>query len=101
MVSPKRQIVIPMPRPQLVSPPISGCEQPRAFRFSVTWQTLLAQLQPLELTRTQQPPAASMEIVPLDAPARALQVVEPPPLDLEEDVPAWEMVVPKMTRRPS
>ncbi len=100
MVSPKRQIVIPMPRPQLVSPPASAFEQPKAFRFSVTWQTLLAQLQPVQVTRTE-PTAAAMEIVPREAPARALQVVEPPPLQPEEeDVPAWEMVVPKMVRRP-
>jgi len=96
MVSPKRQIVIPIPRPQLVSPPVNSVEQPKAFQFAVSWRTLLAQLQVVEV-RVE---PVAVEIVPRETAARALQVVDPPPLP-PEDEPAWEMVVPKMIRRPS
>ncbi len=101
MVSPKRHIVIPMPRPQVVSPPAGGFEQPKAFAFPVTFETLLGQLKPVEVTKRE--PAAvivpQVEVMPREIPSRALQVVEAPPL-ADEDEAAWEMVVPKMVRRP-
>jgi hypothetical protein len=100
MVSPKRQIVIPMPRPQVVSAP-SSFEQPKAFSFPLTFETLLAQLQPVEVT--QREPVAvivpPVEEMPREVPSRALQVVEAPPPPPDEEA-AWEMVVPKMIRRP-
>ncbi|HUA22108.1 MAG TPA: hypothetical protein VMB25_25365 [Bryobacteraceae bacterium] len=90
-----------MPRPQLVGPPASGFEQPKPFSFPVTFQTLLAQLQPVEVVKREPVTALvpQVEVMPPEAPSRALQVVEaPPPPD--DDVAAWEMVVPKMVRRP-
>jgi hypothetical protein len=83
-VNPK---VVPLPRPKLLNPAVGNSEQPKDFRFSVTWETLLA-LQPVVLA---EPVVA--------APSRALQVVEPPARRLPGDEAAWEMVVPKMVRK--
>ena len=106
MASPMRQIVIPIPRPKLLTAPggnpgLRASEQPKAFQFDVTWHTLLAHLQPVETSQTD--PVAvvvpEVEIVPRETPSRALQVVEPPTRPRDEEA-AWEMVVPKMVRRP-
>jgi hypothetical protein len=78
-VNPK---VVPLPRPKLRNPAGGNAEQPKEFRFAVTWETLLALPQPVIAT-----------------PTRALQVVEPPARRLPDDEAAWEMVVPKMVRR--
>jgi hypothetical protein len=78
-VNPK---VVPLPRPKLLNPAGGNAEQPKEFRFSVTWDTLLAFPQPV-----------------IAAPSRALQVVEPPARRLPDDEAAWEMVVPKMVRK--
>ena len=76
-----------MPRPKLLNPAGGNSEQPKEFRFAVTWETLLAQ-QPMDI---ETPVAAS--------PSRALQVVEPPRRQPQTDEAAWEMVVPKMVRK--
>jgi hypothetical protein len=76
------QKVVPLPRPRLLNPAGGNAEQPREFRFAVTWETLLALPQPI-----------------VAAPSHALQVVEPPPRRPQGDEAAWEMVVPKMIRR--
>jgi hypothetical protein len=76
--------------------PVGGnSEQPKEFRFSVTWETLLAQQTiPMDVPRLLDP----LEPV-VTTPSRALQVVEPPPRRAPGDEAAWEMVVPKMERR--
>jgi hypothetical protein len=105
MVNPK---VVPLTRPKLLNPVGGDAEQPWEFRFTVTWETLLAFPQPVEITEAN-PTAvvvapvvvvAPLEIVPREIPAHALQVVEPPPRRPQPgDEAAWEMVVPKMERR--
>jgi hypothetical protein len=80
--------VVPLPRPKLLHPADGNSEQPKEFRFSVTWEMLLAQ----QLVTLPQP-------VEITAPARALQVVEPPTRRTLGDEAAWEMVVPKMVRK--
>lgn len=93
MLNPK---VVPLPRPRLLNPS-SDAEQPRAFRFSVTWETLLAQLEPVEITESI-PTAVAVVVAPVVViPSHALQVVEPPPRPRTDEA-AWEMVVPKMVR---
>jgi hypothetical protein len=87
-VNPK---VVPLPRPKLLNPVGGNSEQPREFRFSVTWETLLVQ-QPLLVDLDLPQPVVT-------APSRALQVVEPPARRLPDDEAAWEMVVPKMVRK--
>ncbi|HTR36507.1 MAG TPA: hypothetical protein VMH80_11425 [Bryobacteraceae bacterium] len=90
-----------MPRPQAVGALAGGCEQPKAFSFPVTFETLLAQLKPVEVAKREPVTALvpQVEVIPREVPSRALQVVEAPPL-ADEDEAAWEMVVPKMVRRP-
>jgi hypothetical protein len=90
-VNPK---VVPLPRPRLLNPAGVNSEQPKEFRFAVTWETLLVQ-QPL----AQQPLVVDLPQPVVTAPARALQVVEPPARRPLDDEAAWEMVVPKMVRR--
>jgi hypothetical protein len=91
-VNPK---VVPLPRPKLLNPVGGNSEQPKEFRFSVTWDTLLAQRPiPIDLP---QPLDLPQPVV--TAPSRALQVVEPPPRRPPDDEAAWEMVVPKMERK--
>jgi hypothetical protein len=85
-VNPK---VVPLPRLKLLNPVGGNSEQPKEFRFSVTWETLLVQ-QPI-LLELPQPVVTT--------PSRALQVVEPPARQPPSDEAAWEMVVPKMERR--
>jgi hypothetical protein len=94
-VNPK---VVPLPRPKLLNPVGGNSEQPKEFRFAVTWETLLAFPQPVEITETI--PAAVVVVPPVvAAPSHALQVVEPPPRRPSGDEAAWEMVVPKMVRK--
>jgi hypothetical protein len=69
-----------------------NAEQPKSFRFGVTWETLLAFPQPVEITET------IPTVVAVVMPTHALQVVEPPPRPRVDEA-AWEMVVPKMVRR--
>ena len=85
-----------MPRPKLLNPAVGNSEQPKEFRFAVTWETLLALPQPVELTETN---PSAVVVVPTPAPAPALLVVEPPPRRPQRDEAAWEMVVPKMVRK--
>ena len=103
MVNPK---VVPLARPKLLNPS-SNAEQPRPFRFGVTWETLLAQLEPVEI-REIVPTALAVVVAPpvvvvpshalqVVEPSHALQVVEPPPRPRVDEA-AWEMVVPKMVR---
>ncbi len=90
------QKVVPIPRPKLLNPAIGNAgtiEQPRPFRFSVTWETLLAFPQPVDITET-----VSAAVAVVVVPTHALQVVEPPPRPPIDEA-AWEMVVPKMVRR--
>jgi len=89
-VNPK---VVPLARPKLLNPAGGNAEQPREFRFAVTWQTLLALPQPVEITATI--PTVAVAVVP----THALQVVEPPARRPQGDEAAWEMVVPKMVRK--
>lgn len=112
MVNPKSRTVVTIPRPKVLHPGNDSSEQPKAYQFSVTWNTLLAIPQPVEIVETiptntalvlaAQPVvvAAPLEIVPREAPVHALQVVEPPPRPRKDEA-AWEMVVPKMVRRQS
>jgi hypothetical protein len=88
-VNPK---VVPLPRPRLLNPVGGNAEQPKEFRFAVTWTTLLAWPQPVNITETI--PSAVVVV-----PTPALQVVEPPPRRPQRDEAAWEMVVPKMVRK--
>jgi hypothetical protein len=94
MLNPK---VVPLARPKLLNPS-SNAEQPRPFRFGVTWETLLAQLEPVEI-REVVPTAVAVVVAPpvVVVPSHALQVVEPPPRPRLDEA-AWEMVVPKMVR---
>jgi hypothetical protein len=92
-VNPK---VVPLPRPKLLNPFGGNSEQPKEFRFAVTWETLLIQ-QPL--AQQQQPVVVALPQPVVTAPSRALQVVEPPARRPPDDEAAWEMVVPKMVRR--
>jgi hypothetical protein len=85
-VNPK---VVPLPRPKLLNPAGGNSEQPKEFRFSVTWETLLV----------QQPIPVDLPQSVVTAPSRALQVVEPPARRVPGDEAAWEMVVPKMVRK--
>jgi hypothetical protein len=85
-VNPK---VVPLPRPRLLNPAGGNSEQPKEFRFAVTWETLLV----------QQPLVVALPQPVVTAPSRALQVVEPPARRPPADEAAWEMVVPKMVRR--
>jgi hypothetical protein len=87
-VNPK---VVPLPRPKLLNPVGGNSEQPKEFRFSVTWETLLVQEPVLLQVNLPQPV--------ITTPSRALQVVEPPARRPPGDEAAWEMVVPKMVRR--
>lgn len=96
-----------IPRPKAAIPADGNAEQPRDFRFAVTWDTLLAHPQPVEITEVMETavavvpvPAvvvAPLEVVPREIPPHALQVVEPPRRP-QSDEAAWEMVVPKMVR---
>jgi hypothetical protein len=94
------QKVVPIPRPKLLNPAVAhagSIEQPKPFRFPVTWGTLLAFPQPVDITETISTAvvvAAPVVVVPV----HALQVVEPPPRPSMDEA-AWEMVVPKMVRR--
>jgi hypothetical protein len=91
-VNPK---VVPLPRPKLLHPVGGNSEQPKEFRFSVTWETLLDQQTiPMDLP---QPLDLPQPVV--TTPSRALQVVDPPARRLPGDEAAWEMVVPKMVRK--
>lgn len=102
------QKVVPLPRPKLLNPAGGNAEQPREFRFAVTWETLLALPQPAEITETI-PTAGvvtAIDVTLIDvaapvvvAPSHALQVVESPPRRPQGDEAAWEMVVPKMVRK--
>jgi len=89
------QKVVPIPRPKLLNPSGNAgtVEQPKPFRFPVTWETLLGFPQPVDITETV-PTAVAVVVVP----THALQVVEPPPRPPIDEA-AWEMVVPKMVRR--
>jgi hypothetical protein len=98
MLSPKSRTVVPLPRPQLLNPPERDAQQPKDFCFAVTWQTLFAQLQPVEITKTNPTAVVVAPLEVVEMPTRALQVVEPP-LRPRIDEAAWEMVVPKMVRR--
>lgn len=112
MLNPKSRTVVTIPRPKVLQPISETTEQPKAYQFSVTWETLLAIPQPVEIIETiptstavvvAAPPvvvAGPLEIVPREA-VHALQVVEPPPRRPQGDEAAWEMVVPKMVRRQS
>jgi hypothetical protein len=115
MVNPKSGTVVTIPRPKVLTPASGNTEQPKAFQFSVTWDTLLAVPQPAEITEilpvvavvaapvvvAPVVVAGPLEVVPREAPAHALQVVQPPPRRPQGDEAAWEMVVPKMVRRQS
>jgi len=95
------QKVVTIPRPKLLNPAIGNAgnaEQPKPFRFAVTWETLLAYPQAVEITETI-PTAVAVVVAPpvVVVPSHALQVVEPPRPPMDEA--AWEMVVPKMVRR--
>ena len=94
MLNPK---VVPLARPKLLNPS-SNAEQPRPFRFGVTWETLLVHLEPVEI-REVVPTAVAVVVAPpvVVVPSHALQVVEPPPRPRVDEA-AWEMVVPKMVR---
>jgi hypothetical protein len=94
-VNPK---VVPLPRPRLLNPAGGNAEQPREFRFSVTWNALLAFPQPQEIIDIA-PTAVIVAPTVVAAPAHALQVVEAPPRRSQGDEAAWEMVVPKMVRK--
>jgi hypothetical protein len=83
-VNPK---VVPLPRPKLLNPAEGNSEQPKEFRFSVTWETVLAQ------------PMLDLPQPVITTPSRALQVVEPPARRTPGDEAAWEMVVPRMVRK--
>jgi hypothetical protein len=102
MVNPKSGTVATIPRPKLLNPSGGNAEQPKQFHFAVTWQTLLAHPQPVEITETiPTAPAAVlalMDVASHEAPSHALQIVEPPPRPRKDEA-AWEMVVPKMVRR--
>jgi hypothetical protein len=105
MVNPKTGTVVTIPRPKVLTPVSGNTEQPKEFVFSVTWETLLAVPQPLDVvdtipTTAAMVVAAPLEIIPREAPVHALQVVEPPPRPRRDEA-AWEMVVPKMVRRQS
>lgn len=95
MLNPK---VTPLPRARLLNPAVGNAEQPKAFRFSVSWETLFAYPQPVEVTQTV-PTALAVVVAPpvVVVPSHALQVVEPPPRRRVDEA-AWEMVVPKMVR---
>jgi hypothetical protein len=95
MVNPKSRTVVTLPRPKLLNTPGGNAEQPKEFRFAVTWETLLAQPQPAPITEII---PTAVVVAPREIPARSLQVVEPP-LRPRTDDAAWEMVVPKMERR--
>lgn len=113
MVNPKSRTVVTIPRPKVLQPINETTEQPKPYQFSVTWETLLAIPQPVEIIESisttiavvvAAPPvvvAGPLEIVPREATVHALQVVEPPPRRPQGDEAAWEMVVPKMVRRQS
>jgi hypothetical protein len=95
--------VVPLPRSKLLTPAVSNTEQPKEFRFNVTWDTLLAFPQPVEITETTQTavvvsPAVVIPPAVNAPPTYALQVVEPPRRS-QGDEAAWEMVVPKMVRK--
>ena len=94
------QKVVPIPRPKLLNPAVGNAgsiEQPKPFRFPVTWETLLAVPQPVDISETI---ATAVVVAPpvVVVPTHALQVVEPPPRPSMDEA-AWEMVVPKMVRR--
>ena len=95
------QKVVPIPRPKLLNPAVGNAgsiEQPKPFRFPVTWETLLAYPQPVDITETVPTAVAVVVVASPVAPGHALQVVEPPPRPPIDEA-AWEMVVPKMVRR--
>jgi hypothetical protein len=109
MVNPKSGTVVTIPRPKVLTPASGNTEQPKAFQFSVTWDTLLAVPQPVEITEVIPAVAvvaapvvvaAPLEMAPREVPVHALQVVQPPPRPRTDEA-AWEMVVPKMVRRQS
>jgi hypothetical protein len=85
-----------LPRPKLLHPAAGNPEQPKEFRFAVSWETLLAFPQPVEMAETV---PSAVVVVPTPSPTAALQVVEPPPRRPQRDEAAWEMVVPKMVRK--
>ena len=94
MLNPK---VVPLPRPRLLNPS-SSAEQPRAFHFGVSWETLFSALEPVEVTETVPTAVAVVVAAPvIVVPSHALQVVEPPQRPRVDEA-AWEMVVPKMVR---
>lgn len=112
MVNPKSRTVVTIPRPKVLHSANDSSEQPKPYQFSVTWETLLAIPQPVEIIETIPTTSAlvvvdspvvvagPLEIVPRETPVYALQVVEPPPRPRKDEA-AWEMVVPKMVRRQS
>ncbi|MGA2214983.1 MAG: hypothetical protein ABSH31_17040 [Bryobacteraceae bacterium] len=83
--------VVSLPRPRLLQPVGGNSEQPKDFRFAVSWEMLLAQ----PVLALPQPAAVKSPA----APSHALQVVEPPRRPPQGDEAAWEMVVPKMVRK--
>ena len=98
-MNPKSANVVTLPRPRLLNPTAINAEQPKPFRFDVSWATLLAFPQSMEVTETvtETVSTAVVVVMPREIPAHALQVVEPPPPP-HQDEAAWEMVVPKMVR---
>ena len=83
--------VVSLPRPRLLQPVGGNSEQPKDFRFAVTWEMLLAQ----PALALPQPAVVNSAATP----TLALQVVEPPRRLPHGDEAAWEMVVPKMVRK--
>ena len=107
MVNSEPGTVVALPRPKLLNPAAGNNEEAKPFRFAVTWETLRASLQPLEITDGVSTVPVSTEIVPVAQ--AAVVVVAPTPVVVmpaaepiprpREDEAAWEMVVPKMVRR--
>jgi hypothetical protein len=106
-VNPKTSNVVALPRPKPLVPVSGDSDQPKPFRFAVTWQTLLAFPQPMEVTEAvtevvpqvviEAPSTAVVVVMPREMASQELQVVNPPPPPPADEA-AWEMVVPKMVR---
>ena len=85
----------------------SPAEQPRDFRFAVTWFALFAYLNPVEAAGPRprfESPSPSLALVPVVAEppqrrrAESRQSSEAPQRGSHDSNAAWEMVVPKMIR---
>lgn len=105
MANSKPATVVALPRPKLLNPTAGNTEEAKPFRFAVTWDTLLANLRPMEIAEEASTavvvtaPQEVMVAVPVVVAPPVVVMPAPEPMPQpREDEAAWEMVVPKMVR---